>query len=676
MIFLEIYQDCCNRFLKRRRSKLQDSKPKWWTSKISGLRRQKYHQFIQIKASKFKSASKLKQYHQTCSQLDKEIRTAVRNYERELALASKLKPKLLYAHLNKKVKPKDTVAALKGPDDQLIVDRDSICNHLNEYFHSVFERPTSSEYAEQFSENFAKRSDHVMDWDGDIEIAESTVQSKLANLDPAKAPGVDGVSNAVLRNCYKSWSVPLTLIFRRSIAEQSVPREWREANITPLFKKGSRTSTGNYRPVSLTSAVCKVLESIVKDSLMLHLETFDLLSSKQHGFVRKRACVTNLLETIDYRTKCFEEKQPVDIIYLDFAKAFDKVSHQLLLVKLKAYGVSETLTRWISSYLSERRQRVVLADAVSDWMDVTSGVPQGSVLGPCLFIIFINDLPSIVHSNAKLYADDCKLLGVVSSNEQARVLQDDLDRISSWASSNNSFFNESKCVVMHQEPDNPNFNYNLNGHLLETSAKERDLGIMVTSNLSSAEQVKSAVATANSILYRIKNSFSFIDISMANVLYKTFVRPHLEFAIAAWNPYAQTDIDKLERVQRKASKLPNCLRSQPYGARLDALKWTSLELRRTRGDLIQWHKIVHGHETISFVRGNQRLASHGMDSPAGNTRRGALGIERELVRNCLPRYNFFTNRVSRAWNKLSARAKSEPDTNSFKAHIYKDLNLL
>ena len=300
---------------------------------------------------------------------------------------------------------------------------------------------------------------------------------------------------------------------------------------------------------------------------------------------------------------------------------------------------------------------------------------NGSVLGPCLFIVFVNDLPSIVQSIVKLYADDCKLLAVVSTREQADTIQADLDNLSTWTEQNNSFFNEAKCVVMHHEPNNPNFEYYLNGHRLETTVRERDLGVIVTSDLSSSEQVKNAVGTASSILYRIKSAFTFINIDMANVLYKSFVRPHLEFAVAAWNPYTQGDIAKLERVQRKASKLPNCLRSQPYERRLEALKWTSLELRRTRGDLIHWHKIVHGHEIVSLTRGNQRLASHGIDSPAGNTRRGPYGIERELNRNCLQRYNFFTNRVSRAWNKLSTSAKSEPITDRFKAIIDSELRL-
>jgi hypothetical protein len=263
--------------------------------------------FIQVKTSKFSFSPLFHQYRETCNKLKKEIKSAVNIFESNLAMNSKSTPKLLYSYLNKQVKPKDAVAALKGPEDQLIVDRDSICNALNEYFHSVFEPSTPAELADAFAESFNDRSQDTMEWNENLEISQSIVFSKLSKLDPAKAPGVDGVSNAVLRNCAASRSVPLTLIFHKSISERALPIEWREANITPLFKKSSRTSTSNYRPVSLTSAVCKVLESIIKDSLMTHLEDFNLLSSKQHGFVHGRACVTNLIDSSDYRTLCFED---------------------------------------------------------------------------------------------------------------------------------------------------------------------------------------------------------------------------------------------------------------------------------------------------------------------------------------------------------------------------------
>ena len=218
--------------------------------------------------------------------------------------------------------------------------------------------------------------------------------------------------------------------------------------------------------MSLTSTVCKILESIIKDSIVTHLDTFSLLSTKQHGFVPRRACVTNLLETIDYRTARFEEKVPLDLLYLDFAKAFDKVAHELLLIKLKAYGIHPCLIRWIASYLANRRQRVVMAEHVSQWVSVTSGVPQGSVLGPILFVIFINDLPDVFQSECRLYADDCKLFGTAASSTEVQTIQNDLDRAYEWALENGCLFNQQKCIGMPQGPNNQEASYFLNGHRL------------------------------------------------------------------------------------------------------------------------------------------------------------------------------------------------------------------
>ena len=175
-----------------------------------------------------------------------------------------------------------------------------------------------------------------------------------------------------------------------------------------LFKKGNKLDPANYRPVSLTSAICKVLESIIRDCIMEYLQLKKLINPCQHGFVPKKACVTNLLETLDFITDAINKGLSVDLILLDFAKAFDKVSHAKLIKKLEAIGIDNILVRWIKAFLTERKQRVVIGDNYSEWEDVTSSVPQGSVLGPLLFTIFINDLPDIVKNQCKLYADDCQ----------------------------------------------------------------------------------------------------------------------------------------------------------------------------------------------------------------------------------------------------------------------------
>ena len=492
---------------------------------------------------------------------------------------------------------------------------------------------------------------------------------KLKNLNSDKTAGVDQVAAHALKMCADAVSGPLALTFAKSINESTLPAEWKEANVSPIFKKGSRTAVGNYRPVSLTSIPCKIIESLVKDYIVKHLEKHQLLSDKQHGFVAHKACVTNLLETVDFLTDSMSRRQPADVIYLDFAKAFDKVSHELLLVKLLAYGIPTPLVNWIRAFLRDRKQRVVIGDASSEWMPVTSGVPQGSVLGPLLFVIFINDLPEVCIAICKLYADDTKLMSSVKRQEDMDNLQKDLDSLVDWSSKWQMSFNLDKCVVMHLGANNECREYHMGSHVLATTTKERDLGIIMTNDLKSNEQVKRAASRATTVAYRIKNTFSYFSLELVNTLFKSFVRPHLEFAVGAWNPYRRGDIDILERVQRRFSKLVPELKSKPYVERREALEWTTLEERRQRGDLIQLHKIQHGHDRVNLIHGNQILASSGLDSPAGRTRRGQLAVERQLVRNCGVRHNFFTNRTAGNWNALDPSIRNIFKTNVFKNRI-------
>ena len=210
--------------------------------------------------------------------------------------------------------------------------------------------------------------------------------------------------------------IPLAKIYSKSLSTGSLPKDWKIAHIVPIFKKGNRELTTNYRPISLTSIIGKVMESIVKDAIMVHMSQHNLFSENQHGFLPNKSCTTQLLTAMNHWTESLNSGYATDIIYFDFKKAFDSVPHCRLLFKLKSYGISGNLLRWLTSFLTRRQQRVILNNVYSNWSNVVSGVPQGLVLGPVLFLLYVNDIPSIVKSHLLLLADNIKLYCSIQSD--------------------------------------------------------------------------------------------------------------------------------------------------------------------------------------------------------------------------------------------------------------------
>ena len=284
---------------------------------------------------------------------------------------------------------------------------------LNKYFASVF-------VVEELSNIPQPSPSHKIHPKIDnVEISEDIVRQKLSRLNCTSSQGPDSIHPRVLKEAAEHLARPLSVIFRKTISTGCLPSDWKLGQVVPIFKKGDRHDPGNYRPISLTSIPCKILESIIKDQLMCHLESNELLSKDQHGFRSRRSCTSQLLEVIDEWSISFEEGKPVDVLYLDFKKAFDSVPHQRLLSKLETYSITGHLRCWISSFLSGRSQRVVVRGCHSPWAPVLSSVPQGSVLGPGLFIIYINDLPDSVRSSIKIFADDTKIYHAMSCKRAA-----------------------------------------------------------------------------------------------------------------------------------------------------------------------------------------------------------------------------------------------------------------
>ena len=364
-------------------------------------------------------------YKEALNAATTEIRQSKRSYEQKLACNIKHDSKSFYAYVRSKQNVQDKVGPLEDSAGNIVSQGFLMAEDLNGYFSSVFTKEDISSLPVADAKFQEAKSDYI----GPLVVTPELVAKKIKAMKDNKSPGVDGIPPKLLMETVEQISIPLARVFNLSLKEGVVPFEWKEANIIPLFKKGSKNKSENYRPVSLTSVICKLLERLIKDHMVDFLDKHKLLNSSQHGFLKARSCLTNMLCFFEEITKWIDVGSPVDIIYLDFQKAFDKVPHQRLLLKLKAHGIGDSITDWIEQWLTDRRQRVVVVGDVSNWKSVLSGVPQGSVLGPILFLIYINGLDDSITSNVLKFADDTKLFRKVNTDGDKQHLQNDLDRL-------------------------------------------------------------------------------------------------------------------------------------------------------------------------------------------------------------------------------------------------------
>ena len=336
---------------------------------------------------------------------------------------------------------------------------------------------------------------------------------QVESLEAGSAPGPDGISAKFLQTFCDEISVPLSLIFNLSMGEGLVPSDWRNVNITPVFKKGNKGSVENYRPVSLTSIPCKLMESLIKDEMVLHLEKFNLIQSSQHGFMKNKSVNTNLLEFMETVTADVDKGDSVDILYLDFQKAFDKVPRERLLTQLEAHGFPDNLLKWIRSWLTDQKQRVVLNGACSNWAVVKSVVSQGSILGPLGFVLYINPLEDDIETLTILskFADDSKEAKIIRSPTDNSLMQTAIDKLREWPVKWSMKFNASKCKIMHLGKNNPNPQYTMNNIPIISFTEEKDVGVLVTDNLKPSKHCALDAQKANQVLGQMTRAFHFRD---------------------------------------------------------------------------------------------------------------------------------------------------------------------
>jgi hypothetical protein len=572
------------------------------------------------------------------------------------------KPKAFHSHIQSKFKK-----SLYIPDllykEKSINDDSEKANCFGKIFEAYFTNKDSEIDLSSFSDNI-KIPVPCIDY---VHFDIGIIQTMLKNLPDKNNTTPDFIPQKVLKNCSTVLAPILSDLFKTALDIGNHPTIWKQNIIIPIPKSNNHTDPTEYRPITLSSSCSRIMETIISKNLLNHLVKNKLISENQFGFRQNSSVSIKHAQFFEFIYDSLYNKKCIDIIQIDFKKAFDTVQHKLLILKLQWYGIRGKLLCWIKNFLKDREYIVKVNQQFSQTFKIQSGVPQGSPLGPILFLIYINDLPATIGKSIKIgmFADDVTLFTAHQNCEKVIELQNQgINEVKKWAKKWVLEIQTTKTHVMHLGKNNANYQYTLNLEKISQQKVLKDLGITFDSNLCFKLHIDKIIKMAKFRAYQILKTLSTDSFKVLSLAYKTYVRPLLEFSTTSWNPTEKISINKIENVQKWFTRiaLKKCKRKyQIYKERLNIFKLTSLETRRLVEDLTLFYKIVKNKTVIppnKLITFNTRPSRY-------HDLQVLIKHKSNLTKNS------FINRCATMWNKLEANIINSPNARLFKIALNK-----